>query len=386
MAGKKKSALPVNKVEEAGVHAVMEGRDDRLADVLKGLTKKYGQGSIEIGTGQMHPLKRIPTGVFPLDLDLLGGIPQGRITVFKGKKSSCKTTLALKLASQVQRRCVSCCEALEDCGCGIGKPGRVVYFDVEGTVTTDWARAWGVDPSTVIWSKPELGDYMADMALDIVSNRVADLIIVDSVAAIQTVAESKKDSVVDDTMAVLAKMMAKFLRGLNRIMNEQERLYKWRPTVVLLNQLRDSFGMSFQGGGGPTAPGGHLIGFAASVELDLRATVQPGHKDSKGFGSYHYKVSKSKVSMPYLEGIFSLVFDEDDVGRPFGSCNDTENVFKAALGNEIVKEGLQHVLSWGDEREEIGTTQDAARSWITSHPEQIEEVKKAILYRVGNGD
>lgn len=383
MAPKKKANLPVISVEAGGLVDMMAGRGERTAEVLKELAKKYGEGILTMG-GKVAPVKRIPTGIFPLDLALLGGVPAGRITVMKGRKSSCKTTLALKIASSVQRRCVGCWNLVEACECGLKQVGSVAYFDVEGTMTSNWAKAWGVNPDLVLWSRPEVGDYMVDMIEQIVKERISDLIIVDSVAAVQTSAESEKTSATEDTVAVLAKLMSKFMRMLGRLANEQERLCGWRPTVILLNQMRDAFGMAFQHLA-PTAPGGHMIGFAASVELDLKAVQQPGSEKAKGTGTYGYKVSKSKVSMPYLEGTFDIVFDEAQGVGQFGQCLDVEDVFKAANGNELQKVKGQYILTLSDGPTDLGTTQGAVQGWLLAHAGPMQELKDLILKRVSYG-
>jgi len=244
---------------------------------IEQIQKQFGRGSImRLGEAPITRVEVIKTGILPLDVALgVGGIPKGRIVEIFGPESSGKTTLALSLIAEVQK-----------------KGGTAAFIDAEHAMDPSWARIIGVSLDDLLVSQPDTGEQALEIAEALIRSGGVDLVIIDSVAALVPRSEIEGE-MGDSQMGVQARLMSQALRKLTGVVS------KSKTTIVFTNQIRLKIGIMF--GNPETTPGGMALKFYASIRMDVRK-IETLKKNNIVYGSRHrVKVVKNKVAPPFKE-------------------------------------------------------------------------------------
>ena len=225
------------------------GKENALERVIAQIEKQYGQGAImQMDEHKYARIKGIPTGSLSLDLALGGaGIPCGRVTELFGPESSGKTTLALHIIANAQR-----------------KGGVAAFIDAEHALDTTWAKKLGVDVSSLLISQPSTGEEALEITEMLIRSNSLDAVVIDSVAALTPKAEIEGE-MGDSHMALQARLMSQAMRKLAAVIN------KSKTALIFINQIRMKIGVMF--GNPETTPGGRALKFYSSVRLDVRRTA-----------------------------------------------------------------------------------------------------------------
>ena len=303
--------------ERRGRTKVAETVSGELGPLLKEMDKRYGTGVVKKGTDIEQPV-RIPTDIFLLDYCLLGGIPVSRGTMLLGHKHSGKTTLACKIGASSQR---------------VFPDHKVAYVDIEGTLDTVWAEKHGVNLDELIVVHPESGEAAADIVDALIRTKEISTVIIDSVAALAPMAEIE-GSAEDAHVGLQARLMSGLLRKTTAGMIAERRRGHF-VTPVYINQYRSKIG-GFQKFGEPlSVPGGKALGFANSVEIDIKNKENSG-KDANGievmsFNEHAFKIIKNKCNGGSRVGEFRMVrtFDEG-TGLDEGAIDDAATMLAFA--------------------------------------------------------
>jgi recombination protein RecA len=276
-----------------------------LAQIMAATEKKKGQGIFMQGK-DVPNAKRIPTGVFELDLQLGGGFPMGRYSQIIGPESGCKTTIALLAAAQAQKLPAPC--------------NKVVFIDAEHAFDPKWAAKLGVDVEALVVVKPGYGEEAGDIFEAVVRAEDVAMVIFDSIACIVSTKESEQslESFDVGTAAILVKRMVN--KGIMALAEEAKSLHF--PALVFINQIRYKIGVMF--GNPETTPGGKAKDFASSLTIRVSATnkiVKEVNPDIHSFKSITCRVVKSKVPVVQAVKEFDLcVYEHDGL-----NCGETRS-------------------------------------------------------------
>ena len=335
MADKKKAV-----VESAAPAA---DKKKALETAMAQIEKAYGKGSImRLGDNADIVVEAIPTGSLSLDLALgIGGVPRGRIIEIYGPESSGKTTLALHIVAEAQKR-----------------GGEVAFIDAEHALDPYYARALGVDIDSMLISQPDTGEQGLEICEALVRSGAIDVVVVDSVAALTPRAEIEGD-MGDSHVGLLARLMSQALRKL------AGSIAKTNCIVIFINQLREKVGVMY--GNPEVTTGGRALKFYASVRIDVRR-VEALKNGGEVIGNRtRAKIVKNKVSPPFREAEFDIMYGE-------GISKYGELVDLAVKLDIIHKSGSW--FSMGDER--IGQGKDAAKQYLKDHPDICAHVEEEI--------
>ena len=314
-----------------------------LETAMAQIEKTYGKGAImRLGTNTRVVVESIPTGSVALDLALgIGGVPRGRIIEIYGPESSGKTTLALHIAAEAQKR-----------------GGEVAFIDAEHALDPTYARALGVDIDNMLISQPDTGEQGLEICEALVRSGALDVIVVDSVAALVPRAEIEGE-MGDSHVGLLARLMSQALRKLAGSIS------KTNCVVIFINQLREKVGVMY--GNPEVTTGGRALKFYSSVRMEVRR-VEPIKAGSEIIGNRtRAKVVKNKVAPPFREAEFDIMYGE-------GISKYGELVDLAVKLDIIQKSGSW--FSMGEER--IGQGKDAAKQYLRDNPEICERVEAEI--------
>jgi protein RecA len=307
------------------------------------IEKDYGKGSVMmLGDKQHDTMEVISTGSLGLDVALgVGGLPKGRIVEIYGPESSGKTTIAIHTIAEAQK-----------------KGGICAIIDAEHAFDANYARKLGVDIDNLIISQPDYGEQALEIADRLISSGAVDVVVIDSVAALVPKGELEGE-MGESKMGLQARLMSQALRKLTATIN------RTNCCCIFINQLREKIGVMF--GNPETTTGGNALKFYASVRLDIRRVSQIKDGDVASGNRTRVKVVKNKVSPPFRQVEFDIIFGEGiskigeiiDMGVELGILNKSGSWF-----------------SYGDSK--IGQGRDAVKQFLTDNAEVMEEIEGRI--------
>ncbi len=320
-----------------------------LDSALAQIEKQHGKGSVmKLGDSNASMnIETIPTGALSLDIALgIGGLPKGRVVEIYGPESSGKTTVALHMIAEVQKR-----------------GGIAGFIDAEHALDPVYARAIGVDIDNLYISQPDFGEQALEITETFVRSGAVDIIIVDSVAALVPKAEIDGD-MGDSHVGLQARLMSQALRKLTAIIS------KTNCIVVFINQLREKVGVMF--GNPETTTGGRALKFYSSVRMDVRRIETLKQSGEMVGNRARVKVVKNKVAPPFKEAEFDIMFGQ-------GISREGDVLDLAAELGVIVKSGAWY--AYKDDK--IGQGRENAKMTLKNHPEMLEEVENAVREHYG---
>ena len=335
MAEKKKAAAPAA--------AVATDKKKALETALQQIEKNFGKGTVmRLGDKPEMNVDAIPTGSLALDAALgIGGVPKGRIIEIYGPESSGKTTLALHIVAQAQKR-----------------GGEVAFVDAEHALDPTYAAAIGVDIDSMLVSQPDTGEQALEITDALVRSGAVDVVVVDSVAALTPRAEIEGE-MGDTFVGLQARLMSQALRKL------AGNIAKTNCVVIFINQLRMKIGVMY--GNPETTTGGNALKFYASVRIDIRR-IEAIKNGTEIIGNRtRAKIVKNKVAPPFKEAVFDIMYGE-------GISKWGELVDMAVQLDLIQKSGSW--FSIGDER--IGQGRDNARKYLMENPEVADRIEAQV--------
>lgn len=329
-------------------YVLSEDKQKALETALAHIEKQFGKGAVmKLGQNFTMNVESISTGSLSLDMALgIGGLPRGRIVEVFGPESSGKTTVALHVVAQAQK-----------------KGGEAVFIDVEHALDPVYAKALGVDIDSLLVSQPDTGEQALEICEALVRSGAIDVVVVDSVAAMVTKAEIEGE-MGDSHVGLQARLMSQALRKLTSSISKSNCI------VIFINQLRDKIGISY--GNPETTPGGRALKFYSSVRLDIRRSEQIKNGNEVIGNRTKVKVVKNKVAPPFREAEFDIMYGE-------GISRVGEILDLAVTLDIINKSG-----SWFSYKENrLGQGRDNIKIYLKDNPEICEEI---ALQVVANAD
>ncbi|MFC1756723.1 recombinase RecA [Patescibacteria group bacterium] len=316
---------------------------DDLSVILDGIKSKYGEGAImKLGEAKKVDVDAIPTGSIALDAALgVGGLPRGRIIEIYGPESSGKTTLALHVVAQAQK-----------------KNGLCAFVDAEHAMDPEYAKKLGVKVNDLLISQPDTGEQALEITESLVRSGKLDVIVIDSVAALTPRAEIEGE-MGDSHMGLQARLMSQALRKLTAIVS------KSKTVVIFINQIRMKIGVVF--GNPETTPGGKALKFYSSVRIDIRRIAQIKKGDDIIGNRTRVKVVKNKTAAPFRVAEFDLIYNEGI--SPFGEILNLGEKYGI-----IKKSGA----SYSYENTKLGVGYEKARNFLKENPSISKELVKKI--------
>lgn len=328
---------------------INEEKRKALEAALGQIEKQYGKGSVmKLGESSANmQVETVPTGSLSLDIALgVGGVPKGRIVEIYGPESSGKTTVALHMVAEVQKR-----------------GGIAGFIDAEHALDPVYAKNIGVDIDNLYISQPDNGEQALEIAETMVRSGAVDIIIVDSVAALVPKAEIDGD-MGDSHVGLQARLMSQALRKLTAIIS------KSNCVVIFINQLREKVGVMF--GNPETTTGGRALKFYSSVRMDVRRIETLKQAGEMIGNRTRIKVVKNKIAPPFKEAEFDIMFGE-------GISREGDVLDLAANIGVINKSGAWYAYN-GDK---IGQGRENAKQFLREHPEVMAEAERKVREHYG---
>ena len=335
--------MAVKKETAAPVSVGSSDKKKALETAMQQIEKLFGKGSImRYGDNSEVNVEAIPTGSLALDVALgIGGVPKGRIIEIYGPESSGKTTLALHILAQAQK-----------------KGGEVAFVDAEHALDPTYARALGVNIDDMLISQPDTGEQALEITEALVRSGAIDVIVVDSVAALVPRAEIEGE-MGDSYVGLHARLMSQALRKLTGAVG------KTNTIVIFINQLREKVGVMY--GNPEVTTGGRALKFYASVRIDVRRIEALKNGGEVVGNRTRAKVVKNKVAPPFREAEFDIMYGE-------GIAHTGELVDLGVRLGIITKAGSW--FSMGETR--IGQGRDAAKKYLEENPDIAADVEAQI--------
>ncbi|OGQ96922.1 MAG: recombinase RecA [Deltaproteobacteria bacterium RIFOXYD12_FULL_57_12] len=327
---------------------ISEAKAKTLDNAVFQIQKQFGKGAImRLGSHEIEAIAVIPSGALSLDIAIgVGGIPQGRVTEIYGPESSGKTTLALHVIAEAQRR-----------------GGVAAFIDAEHALDIAYASRLGVNVDDLLVSQPDYGEQALEIAEVLIRSNAVEVIVIDSVAALVPKAEID-GNVGDQHMGLQARLMSHALRKFTGVLKRSN------TALIFINQIRMKIGVMF--GNPETTPGGNALKFYSSVRLDIRklASIKDGQE---AIGNRtKVKVVKNKVAPPFKSAEFDIIYGE-------GISRAGDILDLGAEQNIIDKSGAWY--SYAGER--IGQGRENAKAFLKEHPDLATEIEQKI--RLGFG-
>ena len=341
-------------------------RKEALKTALSTIEKKYGQGSVMYLSDEAHQkVPVIPTGSISLDLALgIGGIPRGRVIEIYGPESSGKTTLALQILAEAQK-----------------KGGMGAFIDAEHALDVNYAKRIGVNTEDLLISQPDYGEQALEICDLLVRSGALDVIVIDSVAALIPQAELE-GNMGESQVGSQARLMSHAMRKLTGS------IHRSKTAVIFINQIRMKIGMGGFGYGSPeTTTGGNALKFYSSVRMDIRKIQTLKDKDEVYGNRVRVKVVKNKLAPPFREAVFDILYglgiskegELIDLGVEHGIIEKSGSWY--AFGNERLGQGKENVRAYLQENKDIRQKiEDALKSALglvdADEQKKVEEKTK----------
>ena len=331
--------------EKAPIPSAAPAADKKkaISTAMSQIEKMYGKGSImRFGDKADLNIEYIPTGSLALDVALgIGGLPRGRIVEIYGPESSGKTTLALHVVAEAQK-----------------KGGEVAFVDAEHALDPTYARALGVKVEDLLISQPDAGEQALEITEALVRSGAIDVIVVDSVAALVPRAEIEGE-MGDSYVGLHARLMSQALRKLTAAIS------KTNTIVIFINQLREKVGVMY--GNPEVTTGGRALKFYASVRIDIRRVESIKVNGEIVGNRTRAKVVKNKMAPPFREAEFDIMYGE-------GIVRESELVDLGVKLDLMQKSGSW--FSMGETR--IGQGRDAAKRYLQENPEIRDQLEAEV--------
>ncbi len=326
-----------------------KGKLKALDIAVAQLEKQFGRGTlVRLGDDSFREgVAVIPTGSLSLDIATgVGGFPRGRVIEVFGPESSGKTTLALHAVANAQR------------AGGIG-----CYIDAEHALDPSFAQKIGVDIDNLLVSQPDTAEQALEICESLVRSNAVDIIVVDSVAALVPKAEVEGE-MGDSHVGLQARLMSQALRKLTAIISRS------KTTVIFINQIREKIGVMF--GSPETTTGGRALKFYSSMRLDIRRVSGLKDREDNVGNRVRVKVVKNKVSAPFRQAEFDILFDE--------GISREGDILDLAIEEKIVQKSGAWFSYRGDN---LGQGRENTRQYLREHPELTESLREQIIAAKG---
>ena len=319
-----------------------------LESAISQIDKAFGKGSLmRLGDREVVDIESISTGSLGLDIALgIGGLPKGRIVEIYGPESSGKTTLALHVAAETQK-----------------KAGTAAFIDAEHALDPVYAQKLGVNLDELLISQPDTGEQALEIADTLVRSGAIDVLIIDSVAALTPRAELEGE-MGDSLPGLQARLMSQALRKLTGSISRSNCL------VVFINQIRMKIGVMF--GSPETTTGGNALKFYSSVRLDIRRIGAIKNRDEVVGNQTRVKIVKNKVAPPFKQVEFDIMYGE-------GVSKMGELIDLGVKANVVEKSGSW--FSYNSER--IGQGRENAKQFLRDNPDMARAIETAIRQNAG---
>jgi recombination protein RecA len=319
-----------------------------LDAALSQIERHFGKGSImRLGKRDKVDIDTIPSGSLGLDIALgIGGLPRGRVVEIYGPESSGKTTLALHVIAEAQKR-----------------GGTCAFIDAEHAMDASYARKLGVDIDNLLISQPDTGEQALEICDTLVRSGAVDILVIDSVAAL--VPRAELDGEMGDVQpGSQARLMSQALRKLTSSISRSNTM------VVFINQIRMKIGVMY--GSPETTTGGHALKFYASVRLDIRRIGVIKERDEVVGNSTRVKVVKNKLAPPFKQVEFDIMYGE-------GISKMGELIDLGLKAGVVEKSGAW--FSYDSQR--LGQGRENAKTFLKQHPEIASTIEAAIRQNAG---
>lgn len=319
-------------------------KDKALEAALAQIEKQFGKGAImKLGDSALKDgISVIPTGCLELDYALgVGGVPRGRIIEIYGPESSGKTTVALHIVAESQKR-----------------GGTAAFIDAEHALDPVYARNLGVNVDELFVSQPDTGEQALEITETLVRSGAVDIVVVDSVAALVPKAEIEGD-MGDSHVGLQARLMSQALRKLAGVIG------KTNTVVIFINQLREKVGVMY--GNPETTTGGRALKYYASIRLDVRKVDSIKNGSDVIGNRTRIKVVKNKVAPPFKTAEFDIVYGE--------GISEEGSLLDIAVDKKVIQKAGAW-FSYGDMR--IAQGRDNARTFLKENPELCAEIEAKV--------
>ena len=323
-------------------------RKKNIELAMTAINRQFGPNAImRLGESPRLDVASISTGSIAIDLCLgIGGLPRGRVVEVFGPESSGKTTLCLAVIAEAQKQ-----------------GGTAAFIDVEHALDPKYARVLGVNLNELMISQPESGEDALNITETLIRSGAIDVVVLDSVAALVSRAELD-GQMGDATVGLQARMMSQAMRKLAAAIN------KSRCVCIFTNQIREKIGVMF--GNPETTPGGRALKFFASVRMDIRRIGQIKDPTGKVIGNRtRLKIVKNKVAPPFTQCEFDIMYNE--------GISKIGSLLDLAVEHKILVKRGAWVSYEGDL---IGQGRQAAKQYLSEHPQLQEELTNAIFKKV----
>jgi recombination protein RecA len=326
----------------------MDSKNKALDAALAQIERAFGKGSImKLGQREHVEIESISTGSLGLDIALgIGGLPKGRIVEIYGPESSGKTTLALHVVAEAQK-----------------KGGTCAFVDAEHALDPGYARKLGVDIQNLLISQPDAGEQALEIADTLVRSGAVDVLVIDSVAALVPRAELEGE-MGDSLPGLQARLMSQALRKLTGSIKRTNTM------VIFINQIRMKIGVMF--GSPETTTGGNALKFYASVRLDIRRIGSIKKGEEVIGNETKVKVVKNKVSPPFKTAEFDILYGQ-------GISREGEVIDMGVEAKILEKSGSWYAYNG----EKIGQGKDNARDFLKENPELAIEIENKVRLEMG---
>ena len=324
-------------------------KDKALDAALSQIERAFGKGSImRLGQQSNIDIEAISTGSLGIDIALgIGGLPKGRIIEIFGPESSGKTTLALSVIAQAQK-----------------KGGTCAFIDAEHALDPAYAKKIGVDIDSLLISQPDAGEQALEIADTLVRSGAIDVLVVDSVAALVPKAELEGE-MGDSHMGLQARLMSQALRKLTSTVSRSN------TQIIFINQIRMKIGVMF--GNPETTTGGNALKFYASVRMDIRRTGAIKDKEDVIGSQTRVKIVKNKVAPPFKVVDFDIMYGE--------GISKTGELLDLGVKAGIVEKAGAWFSYKGDK---IGQGRENAKIFLREHPQIADEIENKIRADAGH--